>query len=466
MDASKSAASSLPPCSICRTAQSAYCCPRCSIRTCSLRCCLEHKSRTGCNGKRDRAAFCSLARFTDAQLASDFHFLEDVLKCGERAGRFLGEEMGGHTGGGGGRRGRGEPSGAGRQNEQRHSKNGSMDEDGGAPISPLLRLSMKAAKENEKGSAHQNAEEASPFEAAASEPPASKLDEREEGEVEEMKQSSAAASEQDANVAPMAKRQRLGDDVTGSTDKNATLDSNLLNICQPASSSAPNEGDGTGNQQMPNPIAIAASTASSSVVSKVKVADPEWLARYPPHMRRLVRAAADRNTTLLLMPGGMARRKENTTTHSPKQDVIRWRVELRFHLQTPSSSPGCGDAMGGTSDGSPCSVVTIFVDGIPESNKLSDILSAQLDVNPEGKNREARSKLRSMASMTRKSLRILIKVLPCPASRPVYTEIGSGSSIADALRGLTVVEYPVFEIVKEADLAHFPRKIEELAGAD
>ena len=442
------------------------------MRTCSLRCCLEHKSRTGCNGKRDRAAFCSLARFTDAQLASDFHFLEDVLKCGERAGRFVREEMGGHTGGGGGRRGRGKPSGAGRQKEQRQSKNGSMDEDGGAPISPLLRLSMKVAKENEKGVAHQNAEEASPLEAAASEPPASKLDEREEGEVEEMKQSSAGATEQDANVAPMAKRQRLDDDVTSSTDKNATMGSNLLNICQPASSSVPNEGDGTGNQQMPNPIAIAASNASSSVVSKVKVADPEWLARHPPHLRRLVRAAADRNTTLLLMPGGMARRKENTTTHSPKQDVIRWRIELRFHLHTPSSSSSsspCGDsddAMGGTSDGSPCSVVTIFVDGIPESNKLSDILSAQLGVNPEGKNREARSKLRSMASMTRMSLRILTKVLPCPASRPVYTEIGSGSSVADALRGLTVVEYPVFEIVKEADLVHFPRKIEELSGAD
>ena len=378
--------------------------------------------------------------------------------------------MGGHTGGGGGRRGRGKPSGAGRQNEQRQSKNGPMDEDGGAPISPLLRLSMKVAKENEKGVAHQNAEEASPLEAAASEPPASKLDEREEGEVEEMKQSSAGAPEQDANVAPTAKRQRLDDDVASSTDKNATMDSNLLNICQPASSSAPNEGDGTGNQQMPNPIAIAASTASGSAVSKVKVADPEWLARHPPHLRRLVRAAADRNTTLLLMPGGMARRKENTTTHSPKQDVIRWRIELRFHLQTPSSSSfpreDSGDVMGGTSDGSPCSVVTIFVDGIPESNKLSDILSAQLGVNPEGKNREARSKLRSMASMTRTSLRILTKVLPCPASRPVYTEIGPGSSIADALRGLTVVEYPVIEIVKEADLVHFPRKIEELSGAD
>lgn len=86
--------SSIPICSICRTAQSAYCCPRCSTRTCSLKCCLEHKSRTGCNGKRDRTAFCSLARFTDAQLASDFHFLEDVLKCGERAGRFVREEMG------------------------------------------------------------------------------------------------------------------------------------------------------------------------------------------------------------------------------------------------------------------------------------------------------------------------------------------------------------------------------------
>jgi len=377
--------------------------------------------------------------------------------------------MGGSAGGGGegGRRGRGKPPGVGRQNEQ-HQKNGPMKEDG-APISPLLRLSMKVAKENENGDDDQKAEEASLLETTANKP-TSKLEEREEGEVEEMKQSTGG-TKQDANVAPMAKRQRLDGDMAVRTDKDASIDSSLLNICQPASSSTSGGGDGTSTQQMPNPITTAAATAtSSSAVSKVNIADPEWLAHHPLHLRRLVRAAAGRNTTLLLMPAGMARRKENTTTHSPKQDVIRWKIELRFHLQTsstlPLSSVATGDATADNSDSLPCSVVTIFVDGIQESNKLSDILSAQLDVNPEGKNREARSKLRSMASMPRTSLRILTKVLPCPASRPVYTELGSGSSVADALRGLTVVEYPVFEIVKEADLDHFPRKIEEISGAD
>ena len=300
---------------------------------------------------------------------------------------------------------------------------------------------------------------------------ATKLDEREEGEVEEestMKPATSANLKEDKDAAPMAKRQKLDDFMTNGTENNCITDSSLLNICQPAIS---NEKDITSNQQVANPITAVAATNNNNAASKVKVAEPEWLSRHPPHLRRLVRAAADRNTTLLLMPAGMARRKENTTTHSPKQNVIRWRIELRFHLRvaSPSSVPSgeLDDASSNdNSDSLPVSVITIFLDGIPESNKLSEIISAQLDVNPEGKNREARSKLRTMATMPRSSLHIMTKVLPCPASRPVYTEIGSESSVADALAGLTVVEYPVFEIVTEGDLAKFPRKIEELSGAD
>ena len=41
-----------------------------------------------CNGKRDRTQFCSLKGFTDSQLASDYHFLEDVLKVSESTKRM------------------------------------------------------------------------------------------------------------------------------------------------------------------------------------------------------------------------------------------------------------------------------------------------------------------------------------------------------------------------------------------
>lgn len=41
-----------------------------------------------CNGKRDRTQFCSLKGFTDSQLSSDYHFLEDVLKVSESSKRL------------------------------------------------------------------------------------------------------------------------------------------------------------------------------------------------------------------------------------------------------------------------------------------------------------------------------------------------------------------------------------------
>ena len=91
--------SSLPPCEICQKKIAIYCCPRCSIRTCSLTCCRSHKAKSKdsggrgketeiCSGKRDRTKFCSLKQFTDSHLASDYHFLEDVLKLSESSKRI------------------------------------------------------------------------------------------------------------------------------------------------------------------------------------------------------------------------------------------------------------------------------------------------------------------------------------------------------------------------------------------
>merc|ERR1740139_953430 len=82
-------------CQICHIRPSLYRCPRCSMRTCSLTCCTVHKKNQNCNGKRDRSTFCSLHNFTNSQLKSDFHFLEDALKVSSVAKKMLGT-MGAH----------------------------------------------------------------------------------------------------------------------------------------------------------------------------------------------------------------------------------------------------------------------------------------------------------------------------------------------------------------------------------
>ena len=83
---------SIQTCQICQINDAIYCCPRCSIRTCSLSCCQKHKQMSNCNGKRDRTSYISLTKFTDDDLRSDFHFLEDVLHTSERVKR-LGKEL-------------------------------------------------------------------------------------------------------------------------------------------------------------------------------------------------------------------------------------------------------------------------------------------------------------------------------------------------------------------------------------
>lgn len=79
----------MKPCEICNKQTSLYRCPRCFTNTCSLQCCVEHKTKNGCSGKRNRAAYCAMEDFTDSQLASDYHFLEDVLNVAQSGQRLL-----------------------------------------------------------------------------------------------------------------------------------------------------------------------------------------------------------------------------------------------------------------------------------------------------------------------------------------------------------------------------------------
>ena len=71
----------LGDCAVCDAGVAAkYRCPGCAIVTCSLECSKRHKQMgEGCSGKRKVAEFKDIRDFTDADLVSDYRFLEDAL---------------------------------------------------------------------------------------------------------------------------------------------------------------------------------------------------------------------------------------------------------------------------------------------------------------------------------------------------------------------------------------------------
>lgn len=74
-------------CSMCQKNPIKYTCPRCSMRTCSLSCCVNHKKTLNCNGQRDKTSFKPLAEMRDLDLLSDYRFLEELnrqIETGKR----------------------------------------------------------------------------------------------------------------------------------------------------------------------------------------------------------------------------------------------------------------------------------------------------------------------------------------------------------------------------------------------
>ena len=68
----------LPECQICEKCESKYTCPGCSVKYCSLDCFKNHKSTSGCTGKRDVTKYLDVKDFNDNHLKSDYNFLENL----------------------------------------------------------------------------------------------------------------------------------------------------------------------------------------------------------------------------------------------------------------------------------------------------------------------------------------------------------------------------------------------------
>ena len=86
----ESAGSSPPPpppapkpvklCAMCSVQPFKYTCPGCSVLTCSLACCKQHKANTGCDGRRDKTKFVAKTELDEQTLINDYRFLEEQAR--------------------------------------------------------------------------------------------------------------------------------------------------------------------------------------------------------------------------------------------------------------------------------------------------------------------------------------------------------------------------------------------------
>lgn len=143
----------------------------------------------------------------------------------------------------------------------------------------------------------------------------------------------------------------------------------------------------------------------------------------PPKWRRLVEVAKERDTTLLLMPPGMERHKSNSTHYQTKNEVLHWKVEF------------------------------LLCDGAKPTTKI-----VNNKISEESKVIDEWNKLRDGDDV----FHFLLKKLPCPSNKPHYVEIDKEFTVKEALKGMTVIEYPTIHVARTIDLEQFPLLIQEV----
>ncbi|XP_039959522.1 box C/D snoRNA protein 1 [Bactrocera tryoni] len=70
----------LGKCEVCAAVNARYCCPKCEVKTCCLRCVQIHKKELDCDGKRDRTKFIPIRKMTKMDFMSDYYFLEECTR--------------------------------------------------------------------------------------------------------------------------------------------------------------------------------------------------------------------------------------------------------------------------------------------------------------------------------------------------------------------------------------------------
>ncbi|XP_050308318.1 box C/D snoRNA protein 1 isoform X2 [Anthonomus grandis grandis] len=68
----------LGKCEVCDFHNAKYTCPKCEVKTCSLRCNKIHKLEVECDGNRDKTKYLAINKFSNMDLESDYRLLENI----------------------------------------------------------------------------------------------------------------------------------------------------------------------------------------------------------------------------------------------------------------------------------------------------------------------------------------------------------------------------------------------------
>lgn len=359
-------------CQECREKEILYQCPRCYRRTCSLACCRSHKATSGCTGKRDVTAFLPIGSMTDATVASDFHFLEDIVGRVD-AGKRLLRSMGGN------------------------SSSSSADHRGKRP-----RRHLHDDNKNSGG-----------------------------GETN------------DHEVPP---------------------------------------------QQHPHPMLQAVANSESFKLHRIlpqqqqqQTTTTGGVVTHHSNAGRqnyFQQKAAAAGVNVLVLPSAMERHQVNTSNVVKKKNgggvqlLLHWTVELVWMYNNDN-----GETAPLQNDPTRRPTATVLLHNIPETSLVSEVVALHHHRQMMKTPAPAPPRLDESSSATAEaSYSVLLKKLPCPSNRPIYVEIlltspataaaaamiATPTTIADALRDMTVVEFPTFYVVPRNRLAGFSRAFEEV----
>lgn len=135
-----------------------------------------------------------------------------------------------------------------------------------------------------------------------------------------------------------------------------------------------------------------------------------------------------RRVRVQLLPQGMAKRKQNTSYYSIKDDTMLWRVEWRFPCAADSK---------------------LFSDRVSETTTLHAALSSALSDPKRGAGEE----LAQYSQLPAERLCFIMRVERLPANEVKYFRFAGGDTLRSVLEDTELVEFPTLLVLTDDELA-------------
>ena len=145
-------------------------------------------------------------------------------------------------------------------------------------------------------------------------------------------------------------------------------------------------------------------------------------------MDALKAKCAERGVEVRFMANGMARRRSNTTTHHRKRDELSWRLEWVFHINSER--------------------IVRIDEKVEENSALRDAYAAHVkEMTLAVENKASMAPFKLAERDGDGGFDVVMEKFDTPANAKVWIPIDLRDTVASALRGKTVLEFPTFHVV-------------------